>query len=333
MLVQKGKWCTNMEEKIVNIINEMSEYLNIEQLKKLQEVMLKNLSENEASKVDISNWEYVDRFLNAKQMEGCSERTIQYYRVTVEHFLKDIIIPVRKITTEDIRDYLVKYQKRNNCSKVTVDNVRRNISSFFSWLEEEDYILKSPMRRIHKIKTKTVVKETISDEAIEKMRDCCDEPRDLAIIDLLYSTGIRVGELVNLDISDVDLEQRECIVFGKGDKERRVYFDAKAKIHLQNYIASRTDKNPALFVTLDAPFNRLKISGVEIRIRELGRKLGLNKIHPHKFRRTMATRAIDKGMPIEQVQKILGHSQIGTTMQYAIVNQNNVKSSHQKYIA
>ncbi len=322
-----------MEEKIVNIINEMSEYLNIEQLKKLQEVMLKNLSENEASKVDISNWEYVDRFLNAKQMEGCSERTIQYYRVTVEHFLKDIIIPVRKITTEDIRDYLVKYQKRNNCSKVTVDNVRRNISSFFSWLEEEDYILKSPMRRIHKIKTKTVVKETISDEAIEKMRDCCDEPRDLAIIDLLYSTGIRVGELVNLDISDVDLEQRECIVFGKGDKERRVYFDAKAKIHLQNYIASRMDKNPALFVTLDAPFNRLKISGVEIRIRELGRKLGLNKIHPHKFRRTMATRAIDKGMPIEQVQKILGHSQIGTTMQYAIVNQNNVKSSHQKYIA
>ncbi len=211
--------------------------------------------------------------------------------------------------------------------------MRRNISSFFSWLEEEDYILKSPMRRIHKIKTKTVVKETISDEAIEKLRDHCTELRDLAIIDLLYSTGIRVGELVNLDISDLDLEQRECIVFGKGDKERKVYFDAKAKIHLQRYLDSRTDNNPALFVTLDAPFNRLKISGVEIRIRELGRSLGLNKIHPHKFRRTMATRAIDKGMPIEQVQKILGHSQIDTTMQYAIVNQTNVKNSHQKYIA
>ena len=198
---------------------------------------------------------------------------------------------------------------------------------------EEDYILKSPMRRIHKIKTKTVVKETISDEAIEKLRDHCTELRDLAIIDLLYSTGIRVGELVNLDISDLDLEQRECIVFGKGDKERKVYFDAKAKIHLQRYLDSRSDNNPALFVTLDAPFNRLKISGVEIRIRELGRSLGLNKIHPHKFRRTMATRAIDKGMPIEQVQKILGHSQIDTTMQYAIVNQTNVKNSHQKYIA
>lgn len=211
--------------------------------------------------------------------------------------------------------------------------MRRNISSFFSWLEEEDYILKSPMRRIRKIKTKTVVKETISDEAIEKLRDHCTELRDLAIIDLLYSTGIRVGELVNLDISDLDLEQRECIVFGKGDKERKVYFDAKAKIHLQRYLDSRSDNNPALFVTLDAPFNRLKISGVEIRIRELGRSLGLNKIHPHKFRRTMATRAIDKGMPIEQVQKILGHSQIDTTMQYAIVNQTNVKNSHQKYIA
>ncbi len=322
-----------MEEKIVRIINTMAEYLNIDQLKKLQEVILQELSENEPQKEDISNEEYIIRFLNAKQMEGCSDRTIQYYRVTVEHFLKDIDVSVRKINTEQIRDYLVRYQKINDCSKVTIDNVRRNISSFFSWLEEEDYILKSPMRRIHKIKTKTVVKETISDEAIEKLRDHCTELRDIAILDLLYSTGIRVGELVNLDISDLDMEQRECIVFGKGDKERKVYFDAKAKIHLQKYLESRTDSNPALFVTLDAPFNRLKISGVEIRIRELGRSLGMNKIHPHKFRRTMATRAIDKGMPIEQVQKILGHSQIDTTMQYAIVNQSNVKNSHQKYIA
>ena len=211
--------------------------------------------------------------------------------------------------------------------------MRRNLSSFFSWLEEEDYILKSPMRRIHKIKTKTVVKEVISDESMEMMRDSCTELRDLAMIDLLYSTGIRVGELVNLNIANVDFERRECVVYGKGDKERRVYFDAKAKIHLQNYLAARTDNNPALFVTLDAPHERLKISGVEIRVRELGRSLGLPKIHPHKFRRTMATRAIDKGMPIEQVQKILGHSQIDTTMQYAIVNQNNVKTSHQKYIA
>ena len=221
----------------------------------------------------------------------------------------------------------------NNCSKVTVDNIRRNISSFFFWLEEENYILKSPMRRIHKIKTNKQVKETISDEDIEKLRDACKCPRDLAIIDLLYSTGMRVGELVNLNKSDVNFELRECVVLGKGGKERKVYFDAKAKLHLQEYLNARADDNPALFVTLDKPFERLKISGVEIRVRNLGRSVGLLKIHPHKFRRSMATRAIDKGMPIEQVQKILGHSQIDTTMQYAIVNQGNVKISHQKYIS
>ena len=322
-----------MEEKFVEIINEMAEVLNTAQLKKLQEVLLKHLSDNSLEKKNISNYEYLKMFLEAKQIEGCSERTIKYYKVTIEHLLKNVQNPIRKITTERMREYLVDYQKINNCGKTTVDNIRRNISSFFSWLEEEDYILKSPMRRIHKIKTKKAVKNVITDEEIEKIRDNCKNLRDTAMIDLLYSMGIRVGELVKLNIEDINFSERECIVFGKGDKERKVYFDAKSKIHLKNYIDSRKDNNPALFVTLNAPYDRLKISGVEIRIRELGRLLNLEKIHPHKFRRTMATRAIDKGMPIEQVQKILGHSQIDTTMQYAIVNQNNVKASHRRYIA
>ena len=322
-----------MEEKFVEIINEMAEVLNTAQLKKLQEVLLRHLSDNSLEKKNISNYEYLKMFLEAKQIEGCSERTIKYYKVTIEHLLKNVQNPIRKITTERMREYLVDYQKINNCGKTTVDNIRRNISSFFSWLEEEDYILKSPMRRIHKIKTKKAVKNVITDEEIEKLRDNCKNLRDTAMIDLLYSTGIRVGELVKLNIEDINFSERECIVFGKGDKERKVYFDAKSKIHLKNYIDSRKDNNPALFVTLNAPYDRLKISGVEIRIRELGRLLNLEKIHPHKFRRTMATRAIDKGMPIEQVQKILGHSQIDTTMQYAIVNQNNVKASHRRYIA
>ena len=324
---------TNMDEKLVSILNEMADYLNIAQMKKLQEVLLKNLSDETPQKEEISNNEYLKMFIDAKRIEGCSMRTLSYYQVTVEHLLSQITCPIRKITTDQIRCYLANYQKRNNCSKVTVDNIRRNISSFFSWLEEEDYILKSPMRRIHKIKTKQAVKEIISDEIIERLRDNCKCLRDLAMIDLLYSTGIRVGKLVGLNISDINFEERECVVYGKGGKERRVYFDAKAKLHLQNYIESRVDNNPALFVTLDAPYDRIKISGVEIRIRELGRKLDIEKIHPHKFRRTMATRAIDKGMPIEQVQKILGHSQIDTTMKYAIVNQNNVKTSHRRYIA
>lgn len=322
-----------MDEKLVCILNEMADYLNIAQMKKLQEVLLKNLTNDSPQKEQVSNEAYLKMFIDAKRIEGCSDRTLQYYNMTVEHLLATVDVPVRKMTTDEIRSYLADYQQRNNCSKVTVDNVRRNISSFFSWLEEEDYILKSPMRRIHKIRTKQSVKETISDEMIEKLRDNCKCARDLAMIDLLYSTGIRVGELVGLNISDIDFEERECIVYGKGDKERRVYFDAKAKLHLQNYINSRHDDNPALFTTLDAPYDRLKISGVEIRMCELGRKISVERIHPHKFRRTMATRAIDKGMPIEQVQKILGHSQIDTTMQYAIVNQNNVKSSHRKYIA
>lgn len=322
-----------MDEKFVEIINEMAEVLNAAQLKRLQEVMLKHLVEREPRKRKISNKEYLAKFLEAKKMEGCSERTIKYYKVTVEQLLNKIIRPIRRVTTEEMRKYLVDYQKINNCGKTTVDNIRRNISSFFSWLEEEDYILKSPMRRIHKIRAEKLVKNVITDEDIEKLRDGCTCLRDVAMIDLLYSTGIRVGELVRLNRSDINFSERECVVLGKGDKERKVYFDAKSKVHLINYLNSRKDDNPALFVSLDKPNDRLKISGVEIRLRQLGRKLNLDRVHPHKFRRSMATRAIDKGMPIEQVQKILGHSQIDTTMQYAIVNQNNVKAAHRKYIS
>lgn len=322
-----------MEEKLVKILNEMAEYLSISQMKKLQEVLLKNMKEQEDSISEATNYDYLEMFIAAKKIEGCSDRTVEYYKVTVEHLLKCIDTPIRRITTDEIRSYLAKYQEKSGCSKTTVDNIRRNISSFFSWLEEEDYILKSPMKRIHKIKTVQPVKETISDELIERLRDACLCKRDLAMVDLLYSTGIRVGELVRLNVDDISFEERECVVFGKGDKERKVYFDAKAKLHLQDYLKERNDDNPALFVTLDAPHQRLKISGVEIRIRRLGRSVNAEKIHPHKFRRTMATRAIDKGMPIEQVQKILGHSQIDTTMQYAMVNQSNVKNAHRKYIA
>ena len=296
--IEGGK---SMEEKIVVIINAMTEVLNASQLRKLQEVLLKELAANESAQQSTSNEEYLQMFLNAKKIEGCSERTVQYYQVTIKHFLRAIDTKVQKISTEEIRQYLVDYQGINDCSKTTVDNIRRNISSFFSWLEEEDYILKSPMRRIHKIKATQVVKTIISDEEIEKLRGSCQHARDLAIIDLLYSTGIRVGELVRLNRKDINFNDRECIVLG--------------------------------LVTLDAPHVRLKISGVEIRLRNLGKQANVERIHPHKFRRTMATRAIDKGMPVEQVQKLLGHSQIDTTMQYAIVNQSNVKESHRRYIA
>ena len=311
----------------------MSEVLSAKELYTLQIVLQKKLNTQNNQTYPYTNIEYMDMFISAKRIEGCSERTLSYYKVTIEHMLSIIVTPLRQVNTDDLRTYLAEYQLRNNCSKTTVDNIRRNLSSFFSWLEAEDYIIKSPIRRIHKIRTGSKVKETLSEECIEKLRDSCLHIRDLAMIDLLYSTGIRVGELVNLNIGDINFEERECIVYGKGNKQRKVYFDAKAKVHLKRYLEQRKDYSEALFVTLDSPFERLKISGVEIRLRKLGRLALLDqRVHPHKFRRSMATRAIDKGMPIEQVQKLLGHQQIDTTMHYAMVNQSNVKISHRKFI-
>jgi len=287
-----------------------------------------NLSVDESKE----NHELLMSFLSAKQIEGCSEKTINYYRNTIFKMLKSVNLKIESITTDDLRKYLAEYKNQSNASKSTIDNIRRVLSSFFSWLEDEGYISKNPVRRIHRIKTKRVVKDVLSDENFEVLRDKCDNIRDLAMIELLASTGIRVGELVNLNIDDVLFSERECVVLGKGDSERIVYFDAKTKIHLQKYLESRNDNNPALFVSLRKPHNRLGISGVEKRMRKLGMEAKIKKIHPHKFRRTMATNAIDKGMPIEQVQRLLGHVQIDTTMQYAMVNQNNVKISHRKFI-
>lgn len=322
-----------MDNIIFKILSDMSEELNFQQLEKLQQVLFVRLKDESKEEKVMGNHDYLELFVSAKRVEGCTERTIEYYRSTIEKMLDEIDVPVRRITTEILRQYLTEYQIKNNCSKVTLDNVRRNLSSFFSWLEDEDHIIKSPIRRIHKVKTGTVVKETLSDEQIEQLRDGCHCIRDLAIIDLLYSTGMRVGELCNLDIEDINFNERECVVYGKGNKERKVYFDAKAKLHLLKYLEQRTDSNSALFVSLDMPSERLSIHAIEHRLRMLGRELNINKVHPHKFRRSMATKAIDKGMPIEQVQKLLGHQQIDTTMRYAMVNQSNVKNSHRKFIA
>ena len=279
-----------------------------------------------------TNQNLVDLFISAKKVEGCSDKSIGYYRSTLNKALATIRKNVSHISTDDLRLYLNTYQVESGASKVTVDNIRRILSSFFSWLEEENYIIKSPVRRIHKVKIGKTVKETYTDEALEQMRDHCDNSRDLALVDLLASTGMRVGELVKLNRNDIDFHNRECVVTGKGDKQRRVYFDARTKIHLQKYLEERSDSNEALFVSLLAPYDRLQISGVEIRLRQFGRELNIPKVHPHKFRRTLATMAIDKGMPIEQVQHLLGHQSLDTTLQYAMVNQNNVKISHRKYI-
>ena len=324
------------DDLIKDIIQEMLPFLNNAQGEKLRDVLQYTFAKYEINGKVTEDKEveqnFVELFLSAKRIEGCSEKSLKYYKATINKMLYKLNKDVKRINTEDVRTYLTQYQERKKASKVTIDNIRRILSSFFSWLEDENYILKSPVRRIHKIKTRTNIKETYSDEALEMMRDNCKEVRDLAIIDMLASTGMRVGEMVLLNRNDIDFNERECIVFGKGSKERVVYFDARTKIHLQNYLESRKDNNQALFVSLKSPYKRLKIGGIESRLREFGRSLGLQKVHPHKFRRTLATMAIDKGMPIEQLQQLLGHRKIDTTLQYAMVKQSNVKIAHRKYI-
>lgn len=320
-----------MQEKIEALLTAMADYLSCDQIKKLQETAVRIFSAPDRPVASVSNEEYMQMFLDAKSIEGCSQRTIKFYRLSIQAMFKMVTTPVRSISTEEMRRYMTEYQREHNCSKVTLNNYRRNLNSFFAWLEEENHILKSPMKRIHNIKTNKVVKEVISEEQIEKLRDACGNLRDLAILDLLYSSGMRVGELVNLNRKDINLDDLECVVFGKGGKERRAYFDAKTKHDLEKYLASRDDDDPALFVSLDSPHVRLALGRIEQIFRLLGRSIGI-RVHPHKFRRSMATRALNKGMPIEQVQKLLGHNQLDTTLIYAQVSQDNVKSAHQRYL-
>ncbi len=330
-----------MKNKLItDVQNAMVSVLSQEQLDVLNNVLIKYLHKIDITDKEIEIDNYTEKniklltmFISSKRVEGCSEKTLKYYYTTIECMLQEILKDIKDITTNDLRYYLANYQSKKNSSKVTIDNIRRIFSSFFSWLEDEDSILKSPVRRIHKIKTSTIVKEVLSDESLEILRDSCLEIRDLAMIDLLVSTGVRVGELVKIDRADIDFHERECIVFGKGNKERRVYFNARTKIHLKQYLESRIDNNPALFVSLAKPHYRLNIGGVELRLKKLGERVNIAKVHPHKFRRTLATMAIDKGMPIEQVQKLLGHVKIDTTMHYAMVNQNNVKIAHRKFVS
>ena len=328
-----------MKQQLFNqIVQGMLPCLNNAQMAQLQRV-LENVFCNVEVTIDNNveqelqtNERLIELFLSAKRVEGCSEKSLKYYKSTIETMLDMMEKKVQEVDTDDLRMYLTDYQKNKQSSRVTIDNIRRILSSFFSWLEDEDYILKSPVRRIHKVKAASTIKETYTDEVLEQMRDSCDNIRDLALIDMLASTGMRVGELVLLNREDINFTERECVVFGKGDKERVVYFDARTKIHLQNYLNTRTDSNNALFVSLRKPHERLKIGGIEVRLRELGEKLNIPKVHPHKFRRTLATVAIDKGMPIEQLQKLLGHQRIDTTLKYAMVKQSNVKQAHRKYI-
>lgn len=272
----------------------------------------------------------LDNFLKQKRLEGCTDETLRSYHDYVVSLSTGVGKRFIDMTSTDIKSFLSNYQTTRHISNQSLDNMRRCYSSFFNYMEEE-YDKINPTKKIHKIKSETTIQYPFTDEDIVLLRDNCANIRELAIVDFLNSSGVRVSELVGLNKTDISLISREGVVFGKGRKERRIYFDAAAKIHIQKYLQRRKDNNPALFVTAREPYERLTKAGVEYMIAKLGMRSNVEKCHPHRFRRSLATRLIDRNVPIEQVQSILGHTKIETTLIYAQVNQNNVKINHSKF--
>lgn len=322
-----------MKQEEANVIlHKMSKVIDNTQMVRLNAILEEILTETRLDADLKSSEEILEIFLSSKRLEGRSQKTLDLYRFTIEKMLEQINKNICLLTTADIRDYLSWYQTEHNVSKATVDGIRRNLSSLFHWLEDEDYIFESPLRRIHKIKITKKVKEPYSDEDFERLRDGCKYLRDLTILEFLFSTGMRIGEMVKLNRDDINFDERECIVLGKGDKERTTYFDARTKLHLKEYLASRDDDNPALFVSIRKPATRITEGGMEIMMRRLGIRTNVNKCHPHRFRRSCASTALEKGMPLEQVQLMLGHSNISTTLLYTVIKDSTVKNSHRKYL-
>lgn len=275
--------------------------------------------------------ESIESWLKTKQLEGRSKRTLKYYRDTAERLAKFLDRDPADATTDEVRSFLASFT--STCTNVTINNYRRNLNSYYNYLEDEDKITKSPMRRIHYIKEDKTVKEPFADEEVQRILDAASDMRDKAIIAFLASTACRVGEVVDIKTADVNMNEREAKVYGKGGKERIVYFDARAKIALREYMDTRDDACPYLFVCKQNDKRPLTVGAVETIVRNVGKKAGVEKCHPHRFRRTVATRAIDRGMPIEQTKELLGHSQIQTTMIYAKVSRENVKASHRRYLS
>lgn len=275
--------------------------------------------------------ELLKEFLMTKKIEGCSINTIKDYHDRIIKLIDWTPKDVRELTAKDIRDYLYEYQEINDVKQGTLDTMRLVFSSFYQFMENEEYITKNPVRKIHKIRSEDVIKPAFTDEELEIIRKSAKCIRDLAIIDLLYSSGIRISECVDLNIRDVNFADREFIVYGKGGKERICYFNARTKIEILDYLQTREDRECALFVSKHEPHERLKKGGIRHMLKDIEAKTGIPNIHPHRFRRTLATNLLDKGMTLEQVQRILGHKKIETTLIYANVNQTMTKMNHQKF--
>lgn len=320
------------KEEISTVEAKCLSFLTNDQLAKLDVVLKSQLinSDESINGVQETNGEVIQGFLNAKKVEGCSERTIHYYGYILNQAFSTIEAHYSEVTADILREYLNGCSEKQCVSKCSIDNIRRVLSSFFAWLEEEDRIMKSPMRRIHKIRADKTIKSPFTDDEAEQIKDSCFDEREEAVIGLLLSTGMRVGELSRLKIKDISLDLMECVVLGKGAKERIVYFDSATKLKIERYLSARNCESEHFLVSKDSRHKPLKVSGIERIVKTIGERSGIEKCYPHRFRRTLATKAIAKGIPIEQVQVILGHTKIETTLRYAIVEQSNVRNSYRR---
>lgn len=301
----------------------MREHLSRDQMHLLRDALEAVFAPQDSGAQD--NERYLQEFIEAKRVENLSERTLNYYATTLHRMLEYIDKPVRLVDANDIRRCLSWGLTERKVSPVTVNNERRCMSTFFQWLENEDIIRKSPVKRTKALKEEKGDKKPFSDEEIARLREGCVTEREKAIFELLLSSGMRVSELCGLDRDGMDFSGRECEVLGKGNKRRTCFFSAAAKLHLERYLESRDDDNPALFVSTQGKHSRIGKCGIERIVREIGRRAGVTNVHPHRFRRTMATNNLRRGMKLEEIQQLLGHSNMDTTLIYAKVDKEMLK--------
>lgn len=273
----------------------------------------------------------LNKFIATKRIEGKAESTVEYYRQQLTMFLHNIGKLLPEITTFDLRFYLSAYKEKRKVSNRTLDNIRKCLSTFFSWLADEEFIRRNPCHGLKNIKYRKERKKAFSAEEMEKLKSACDNYRDLALVGFLYATGCRVSEVVSINIEDIDFDRKEIAVIGKGDKERTVYLTDVSVMYLRLYLEGRKDNNPALFTGRGN--RRLKKNGIEAALKRIGKQAGVPNVHPHRFRRTLATFLIDHGATLQDVQMILGHEDIRTTQVYVFTNQRNVKSAYERCAA
>lgn len=310
-------------DKVRMVEQMMREHLSREQMHELRDALESVFISQDGTMYD--NSQYIDMFIDAKRVENLSARTLRYYGETIRRCVDYIGKPIRLIDANDIRRCLSWSMTERGCSPVTVNNERRVLSTFFQWLENEDIIRKSPVKRTKSLKEERADKKPFSDEDVARLRESCRDDRERAVVELLLSSGMRVAELCGLNRADMDMHGRECEVLGKGRKRRTCYFSAEARLYLERYLESRTDDNQALIVSTNRPHARLGISAVEKMMRSLGRRAGVANTHPHRFRRTMATNNLRRGMKLEEIQQLLGHSNMDTTLIYAKVDHELLK--------